>query len=144
MSAQDTGTIKGRGILYVISKIAATDLLDEKTYLKWYFDDHIAEIVETSGINSALFLKHVDPQPDKPYLAMYPMDDLAFTLGDEFKKIRVHSYVLPNGGPVYDLADIDVRYYRLVEVFDPVKASNSEQDTPFSKIPWILKVFSTS
>ena len=131
MSAQDPKKIQGRGILYVISKIAATDLLDEPTYLKWYYNDHIAEIVETSGVNSALFLKHVDPLPEKPYLAMYPMDELAFTLGDEFKKIRVHSDILPNGGPIYDLADIDVRYYSLVEVYDPLKSSNSKADTFF-------------
>src|SRR6187402_1352498 len=105
--------ISGPGILFVISKIAATDILDEAAYMKWYETDHISEIMETSGIKSALRYKNKDPSADKPYLVTYPMSDIAFTQGEEFKKIKVHSDLLPNGGPVYDLADIDVRYYGL-------------------------------
>ena len=111
--------IKGPGILYVNSKIARTDLLNEESYMKWYGEDHIPEIIETSGINSAIRFKDVDPKVPKPYLVMYPMEDLSFTQGEEFKKIRVHSDLLPNGGPIYDLADIDVRYYGLVQNYDP-------------------------
>ena len=111
--------MKGPGILYVNSKIARTDLLNEESYMKWYGEDHIPEIIETSGINSAIRFKDVDPKVEKPYLVMYPMKDIGFTQGDEFRKIRVHSDLLPNGGPIYDLADIDVRYYGLVQTYDP-------------------------
>jgi hypothetical protein len=110
--------IKGPGILYVNSKIARTDLLNEQSYMKWYSEDHIPEILQTSGVNSALRWKDVDAKADKPFLVMYPMQDIAFTQGEEFKKIRVHSDLLPNGGPIYDLAEIDVRYYGLVQVYD--------------------------
>lgn len=34
---------------------------------------------------------------------------------EEFKKIRVNSDLLPGGGPVYDLAEFDTRYYALVQ-----------------------------
>jgi hypothetical protein len=111
--------MKGPGILYVNSKIARNDLLNEESYMKWYGEDHIPEIIDTTGINSALRFKDVDPKVDKPYLVMYPMEDIAFTQRDEFRKIRVHSDLLPNKGPIYDLADIDVRYYGLVQVYDP-------------------------
>jgi hypothetical protein len=111
--------IKGPGILYLNSKIARPDLLNEKSYMKWYSEDHIPEILQTSGVNSALRWKDVDEKADKPFLVMYPMQDIAFTQGEEFKEIRVHSDLLPNGGPIYDLADIDVRYYGLVQVYDP-------------------------
>lgn len=103
----------------MVSKIARPDILDEKTYLKWYEEDHIAEIMQTSSIKSALRYKSLDPSVDKPYLVTYPMEDIAFTQSDEFKKIRVHSDILPNGGPIYDLADIDVRYYGLIQTYDP-------------------------
>jgi hypothetical protein len=116
-------TIKGPGLLYVNSKIARTDLLDEDSYMKWYGEDHIPEIIETSGVDSALRFKNVDESVDKPFLVMYPMKDIAFTQGEEFRKIRVHSDLLPGGGPIYDLADIDVRYYGLVEKYQP-KATN--------------------
>jgi hypothetical protein len=51
---------------------------------------------------------------EKVYLAFYPMEDLAFTQGDEFRGIRVKSPILPESGIIYDLADLDVRYNGLV------------------------------
>jgi len=118
MAAPTPPKLSGPGILYVTSRIASPDL-DEKTYLKWYEDDHIAEIMQTSGISSALRYKSIDESVDKPFMVAYPMADLGFTQGEEFKKIKVHSDMLPNGGPIYDLADIDVRYYQLVQTYDP-------------------------
>lgn len=126
MAAADPKAMKGPGILYVNSRIAETDILDEEQYMKWYGEDHIPEIMETSGINSALRFKSVDTSVSKPYLVMYFMKDIAFTQGEEFKKIRVHSDLLPNGGPVYDLADIDVRYYNLYETYDPEGSKDSK------------------
>jgi hypothetical protein len=105
--------IQGPGLLYVNSAISRSDILTEETYMKWYDQDHIAEIMETSGIKTAYRYINIDPQADKPYLAFYPMADLAFTQSAEFKKIRVKSDILPGTGICYDLADIDVRYYGL-------------------------------
>jgi len=85
--------------------------MSEEVYMKWYDEDHIAEINETSGIKSAFRYIDTDKSADKPYLAFYPMADIAFTQGPEFKKIRVKSDILPGTGICYDLADIDVRYY---------------------------------
>ena len=110
--------MSGPGILCVISKISAQSL-DEETYLKWYENDHISEIMQTSGIKSALRYKSIDPGVDKPYMVTYPMEDIGFTQGEEFRKVKVHSDILPGGGPIYDLADIDVRYYGLTQTYDP-------------------------
>lgn len=52
---------------------------------------------------------------EKTYLAFYPMEDLAFTQGDEFRGIRVESPILPESGIIYDLAEMDVRYNGLVD-----------------------------
>ena len=119
-------TMKGPGILYVNSKIARTDILNEESYMKWYGEDHIPEIIQTSGIDSALRFKNVDETVDKPFLVMYPMSDIAFTQGEEFKKIKVHSDLLPGGGPIYDLADIDVRYYGLIQKYEPKGPTSGE------------------
>jgi hypothetical protein len=120
------GNISGPGILYVEARISRPDILDEETYTKWYHEDHIAEIVETSGINSARRFKNIDPNAHRPYLAMYPMKDLAFTQGEEFKKIRVKSDILPGSGICYDMADNDVRYDNLIQVYDPTKKGPGE------------------
>jgi hypothetical protein len=105
--------IKGPGMLYVTSKISRPDIMSEEVYMKWYDEDHIAEIMETSGISDAYRYIDTDKNADKPYLAFYPMPDIAFTQGSEFKKIKVKSDLLPGSGLCYDLADIDVRYYGL-------------------------------
>jgi hypothetical protein len=111
----DPAVVKGPGMLWVMSSISRPDIMDEKTYMKWYDEDHIAEIMETDGIKTAYRYKDVDiGKVDKPYLAFYPMKDLAFTLGPDFKHIRVKSDLLPGSGLCYDLADIDVRYIGLV------------------------------
>ena len=94
--------------------------MTEDVYMDWYDHDHIAEIMQTSGIKDAH--RYIDVnigKVDKPYLAFYPMADLAFTQGKEFKNIKVHSKILPGTGLCYDLADIDVRYYTLIQTYDP-------------------------
>lgn len=111
--------MSGPGLLFVMARISRPDLMDEPTYMNWYDNDHIAEIIETSGINSAFrFIRPNLGAGSFPYLALYPMDDIAFLQGDEFKKIKVHSDLLPGSGLIYDLADNEVRYYSLQEVTD--------------------------
>lgn len=118
-----TSAIHGPGILFVRSRISpsASSILSEQTFLQWYDEEHIAEVVSTSGIKSGF--RYIDtaktsPCGDatnpKPYLAFYPMEDLTCTLGDEFRKIGFKSDKLPGTGIVYDLADLDVSYLGLV------------------------------
>ncbi|VUC26910.1 unnamed protein product [Clonostachys rosea] len=127
--ATPSPSMGGKGILFVTSKISRPDVLDVPTYIKWYEEDHIAEVVETSGINSARRFVHVDPKAEKPYLAMYALDDLAFLLSDEFRKIRVQSDLLPSPGIIYDLADVDVRYDNLVHVFEKTQKGRGAAKT---------------
>ncbi|KAF2851547.1 hypothetical protein T440DRAFT_66790 [Plenodomus tracheiphilus IPT5] len=117
-----TSALHGPGILWVQSRIkpACQDMIDETTFLRWYDEEHITEIVATSGIESAFRFVNIpsSSQDDEgatttPFLALYPMDDLAFTTSDEFREIRVQSDILPGGGIVYDLADFDVSYFGL-------------------------------
>jgi hypothetical protein len=65
------------------------------------------------------FYESTDEKADKPYLALYPLEDMAFLKSDEFKTIKVHSDLLPGTGLCYDLADIDIRYYQRVQDFSP-------------------------
>lgn len=69
--------------------------------------------METSGISDAFRYIDNDPKASKPYLAFYPMPDLAFTQGEEFNRIRVKSELLPGSQICFDLAEFDVRYYGL-------------------------------
>ncbi|KAI4937445.1 uncharacterized protein J4E92_002176 [Alternaria infectoria] len=118
-----TSAIQGPGILFVRSRISpsAHDMLSEPTFLAWYDNEHIPEVVSTSGVDSAFRFIDIhksspigNEQDPKPFLACYPMEDLAFTLGDEFKKIGFKSSALPGSGVIYDLADMDVSYLGIV------------------------------
>ncbi|KAL4892186.1 hypothetical protein BDV59DRAFT_202710 [Aspergillus ambiguus] len=119
--------MSGKGTLYVNSKISRPDILDEATFLRWYEEDHIAEIMQSSGIHTARRFVDINPKADKPYLAIYAMNDIGFTQTDEFRNIRVKSKILPPPGLIYDLAEFDVRYDNLVHVYD--KAEKSEGAT---------------
>jgi hypothetical protein len=59
------------------------------------------------------FNKSSPEDEHKPFLAIYPMRDMGFTLSEEFKGINVKSDILPGSGVVYDLADMDVSYLGL-------------------------------
>ncbi|KAF7556730.1 hypothetical protein G7Z17_g1271 [Cylindrodendrum hubeiense] len=111
-------TLHGKGIFFVNSKISRPDVLDLSTFMRWYDDDHIPEIIETSGIRSARRFVDIDPEVDMPYLAMYPMNDLGFTESQEFRSIRVTSDILPENSSIYDLVDINARCDNLIIVHD--------------------------
>jgi hypothetical protein len=120
-----SGAIKGRGMMWVTSRIAqsAKDILDEEAFMRWYDEDHISEIVATSGIPDAFRYVNVKKESPlgseaarKPFLAVYPMQAMEFTQSQEFKGIRVKSDILPGSGIIYDLADIDVGYLGLVSI----------------------------
>ena len=107
-------TVSGPGLLYVNSKITSPDLSPE-LFTEWYQDIHIRDIFLTSGIKSAFryFTQSSEPATiERPYLALYPMKDIAFLDTAEFKAIPVHSDLLPvESKNIFDLADFDTRYY---------------------------------
>jgi hypothetical protein len=121
--------IYGPGILFVRSCIStkSKDILDEKAFLNWYDKEHIPEVTSTSGIKNGF--RYVDVQKTcptgdihnpKPFLACYPMDNLAFTQSGEFRQINIKSSLLPDSGVIYDLADMDVSYLSFLST-TPIK-----------------------
>lgn len=112
-------SLEGPGIIYVTSKIVRNDVLNEETYLRWYEEDHIPDILEKTPIKSALQFSNVDPKADRPYLLMYPMDNLADIHGEGFKRLNVFSDLMPDKGAPYDFADLDFRDYKLIQKYEP-------------------------
>lgn len=118
--SMEAGKLSGPGLVLAQSRISRPDILDEATFLHWYDDDHIPEIVATSGFESAFRFKHVDPERAlQPHLVIYPLRDLAFSESEEFKGISTHSKLLPGTGTCYDLVDFYIGYYSLIQVYDP-------------------------
>ncbi|KAH6660051.1 hypothetical protein BKA67DRAFT_38523 [Truncatella angustata] len=113
--------LSGPGSLYVESKIANPKILDETTYLKWYDEVHIPEIIQMTGIKSARRFKDINPDADKPYLAIYPLKDIAFLGSEEFKHYTIKSDLLPGTGDITELADFSNRIDSLIQVYDPTQ-----------------------
>nr|OQO26167.1 hypothetical protein B0A51_03886 [Rachicladosporium sp. CCFEE 5018] len=110
---------KKPGLLFVNSKITKPDQLSDEQYTRWYEDTHIVDIFKTSGIKEAARWKALDPEQDRPYLALYPLEDLDFLNSDEFKAIPVHDDKLPGSGQIFTLADFDTRYYAFEQLYEP-------------------------
>lgn len=103
------------GIFFVNSKITS-DTLSPQVFNRWYQDVHIPDILATSGIKKAIRYLSTTPEgAERPYLAVYPVQDVAWVRSDEFKSIPVHSDMLPNESKaIFEIADFDSRVYVLL------------------------------
>ncbi|KAK8056086.1 hypothetical protein PG993_001313 [Apiospora rasikravindrae] len=110
------------GLLYANSKISRPDILDEKTFFEWYDKEHIPELIQTSGFDSAFRFVDSNPDSERPYLAAYPTKDFSFFQSDEFKGIKsLQSDKLPGTGAAAEVMDSVSRFDKLVQVYDPTK-----------------------
>jgi len=107
------------GLLWVNSKITRPDILSEEVFTKWYTEDHIPEVLASGGIHSAFRYISPDKSVDRPYLALYPLEDIDFLQTAAFKSISVESPLLPGSGKIFDVADFDVRYLEKVQTYEP-------------------------
>ncbi|KAK6429258.1 hypothetical protein LTR95_014592 [Oleoguttula sp. CCFEE 5521] len=121
-------TGKKPGLLFVNSKITKPDQLSPEAYADWYNKRHIPDIFKTSGIKQAARWQALDPNQDRPYLALYPLEDLDYLNSDEFKAIPVHDDNLPGSGAIFDVASFDTRYYAFEQLYEPEETKNDQPD----------------
>ncbi|KAK7923908.1 hypothetical protein PG985_005962 [Apiospora marii] len=115
-------TSKTPGLLYASSKISRPDILDVKTFFEWYDEEHIPELIQTSGFDSAFRFIDLDPGSKWPYLAVYPTKDFSFFKSDEFKGMKsLQSDKLPGTGAAAEVMGSVSRFDQLVQVYDPTK-----------------------
>lgn len=80
-------TGKKPGLLWVNSRLIKPDQVDSQAYQRWYEQTHIPDIFKTSGIKEAYRYQSINPEDERPYLALYPLKDLDFLETDEFKGV---------------------------------------------------------
>lgn len=112
----------GPGILWVTSKITQSEHLSEATYLSWYDDEHIPEILSVTPVKSLFRFRAVDPNAERPYLVTSPLEDMVNL--STFKNVAIKSGKLLDdtgvlGGSSHDCADLDYRFYQLVQTYEP-------------------------
>jgi hypothetical protein len=107
----DLSSVSGPGLFYVNSKIT-NPVISPEVFTTWYEDVHIPDIFESRTISNAFRFYSTKPDlVERPYLALYPMKDVALLQSKDFKSIPVHSKILPNDGRIFEFADFDTRYY---------------------------------
>jgi hypothetical protein len=112
----------GPGILWVASKITQPEHLSESIYLSWYDDEHIPEILSVTPVKSLFRFRAADPNAERPYLVTSPLEDMVNL--SAFKNVAIKSDKLPDdsgalGGSSHDCADLDYRFYQLVQTYEP-------------------------
>jgi len=123
-----TAPFNGPGILWVASKITQPNHLSELTYLSYYDDEHIPEILSVTPVKSLFRFRAADSNAERPYLVTCPLDDMANL--SAFKNISIKSGKLPDdagvlGGSSHDCADLDYRFYQLVQKYEPNETEES-------------------
>jgi len=119
---------KNPGILFVNSKITKPNELSPEAYTKWYEQVHIPDIFKSGGIKEASRWKTINPKDERPYLAIYPLEDLGFMDSDDFKAIPVHDDSIPGSHAIFDYADFDTRYYKFVQKYEAENAKSGQPD----------------
>jgi hypothetical protein len=112
-------TQSGPGLLYVNSKIGNLELTDE-IFNQWYNDVHVPDVFLAKGIKSASRYKTSESGPvERPYLALYPMQDVQHLQSQDFLTITNQSDLLPNKGNIFETVNFDIRYVTHLKTFGP-------------------------
>lgn len=64
------------GLIWSNSKITKPDELSWAGFCKWYRDIHIPDVLKTGAIQEAFRYEALDPNNDRPHLALYYAEDV--------------------------------------------------------------------
>lgn len=113
-----------QGLLWVNSRITSPSL-SKSTFEEWYNDEHIPDVFHTKKITSACRYNNINPSESHPYLALYPVKDIAFLGSKEFGNIPMTSKkYFPGGEKCFDIAEFDTRFYEWIDEFQKPGAKN--------------------
>ncbi|KAF2841727.1 hypothetical protein M501DRAFT_929566 [Patellaria atrata CBS 101060] len=120
--------LSGPGLIMSQSRLKPKSLLSTSAFNKWYNEVHIPDMVSTGICSHASRLECVDTDEQKPYLALYKIQDLSGIHGDKFRSIPMTHRTLPGGGNIHDMVEIDTRIYEWVQTFE--KGPHDEAFSP--------------
>ena len=105
------------GILFANARIS-DPILDAETFRRWYEEVHVPDVLATSGVHTAFRFQNPDSEDtERPYLAIYPFNDLEWLATGEFFRVPLTSDILPNPSKrILEVTDFDIRFYETLQV----------------------------
>lgn len=115
-----TAAMPKPGLMFVTSKIFDESKLSDAKYNEFYDKEHLPDVLGYKKSPVALRYKNTNKEsPRGPYLALYPLEDVDFLLGDGLKKMveeTKNSKVI--GGDMYEYIEFGLRPYELIQTFE--------------------------
>jgi hypothetical protein len=123
----DTTSVSFPDLMFVNSKITSPKTLSTETFFEWYDEDHIPDVYDSGKVGGAWRYFDVQEDTERPYLALYDIDNVTFRTSPNFAAIRVTSAVLPGTGAIFDMADFDIRFYSRTQLYEPAGTKPGER-----------------
>jgi len=85
-----------------------------------YNDEHLPDVLKYNVSKVALRYKNTNQSPDRPYLALYPLDDASFLQSPALSKFvedtrKSKTY---DGDDIYDHVNFELRPYEKIQTFE--------------------------
>ncbi|KAF9882912.1 hypothetical protein FE257_004893 [Aspergillus nanangensis] len=125
-------------VRYLLLALSRPHSVSSTTWKKFYTQEHIRDMVSHDVVRKgALYEQFPNPlgraPPDnKSFLAMYETDFARCLHTDEFASgVKTTSELFPRNGGPEDVADLEVRNYELVEIFNPKGVGSDLPPAPY-------------
>jgi hypothetical protein len=110
------------GLLFVAARISDPSKSTDEQFNKFYSEEHFPDVLnyKTKITSLALRYKNTDPSSERPYLALYPLEDTSwFSSGirEQLREETKHSKTY-NGANVIDFIHFDARLYKKIQSFE--------------------------
>jgi hypothetical protein len=121
------------GLLFVASRITHPSKTTDEQFNQFYNDEHLPDVLnyKTKITDLALRYKNTSPSSDRPYLALYPLEDAAFfstgTL-EQLTEETKHSTTY-DGANVTDFVHFDAFPYAKIQTFEHPAYTGKTQNT---------------
>jgi hypothetical protein len=109
---------------------------DNKTWEKWYTEEHIPDVLEQKAATRAAFYREVFDVPalyafnkeknPREYMAIYQTDIKDLSTSEEVKATKPTSDLFPGKKEISENGELDMRNYELIQDFDPNNLGDSK------------------
>ncbi|CAK7203885.1 hypothetical protein SEUCBS139899_006635 [Sporothrix eucalyptigena] len=107
-----TSPFTGPGVFWISSNTNDESVFSYADFARWYEDVHIPDMIHADPANPLPVARRYQAlsPTERPFLVVYKMPDLAFVVGEAFRKVPLHHETLPEDGPIAKFAHFRGRF----------------------------------